>query len=63
MSGHNKWSTIKHNEGDSDDKRGTLCSRRSTALPVDSRYAGRDTHGKPNNPTAQSTAKNAYSPK
>jgi transcriptional/translational regulatory protein YebC/TACO1 len=42
MSGHSKWSSIKHKKGAADKKRGALFSKLSRALIVAAREGGGD---------------------
>ena len=63
MSGHNKWSTIKHKKGAADAKRGKLFSRLIKELTVAAREGGGDANGNPRLRTALLTAKNANMPK
>ena len=42
MSGHSKWSSIKHKKGAADKKRGQLFSKLSRALIVAAREGGPD---------------------
>ncbi len=63
MSGHNKWSTIKHKKGAADAKRGKLFSRLIKEITVAAREGGGDPGGNPRLRTALLTAKNANMPK
>src|SRR3989454_11249577 len=45
MSGHSKWSSIKHKKGAADKKRGVLFSKLSRALIVAAREGGADPAG------------------
>src|SRR5437773_12352482 len=45
MSGHSKWSSIKHKKGAADKKRGQLFSKLSRALIVAAREGGADPSG------------------
>ena len=45
MSGHSKWSSIKHKKGAADAKRGQLFSKLSRAIIVAAREGGRDPSG------------------
>ncbi|MDY6851153.1 MAG: YebC/PmpR family DNA-binding transcriptional regulator [Thermodesulfobacteriota bacterium] len=63
MSGHNKWSTIKHKKGAADAKRGKLFSRLIKELTVAARFGGGDVSGNPRLRTAVATAKAANMPK
>ncbi|HEV7483630.1 MAG TPA: YebC/PmpR family DNA-binding transcriptional regulator, partial [Solirubrobacterales bacterium] len=48
MSGHSKWSSIKHKKGAADAKRGKLFSKLARAIIVAARDGGGDPE---NNPT------------
>lgn len=63
MSGHNKWSTIKHKKGAADAKRGKLFSRLIKELTIAAREGGGDQDGNPRLRTAVATAKAANMPK
>ncbi len=63
MSGHNKWSTIKHKKGAADAKRGKLFSRLIKELTMAAREGGGDPNGNPRLRTALLTAKGANMPK
>ncbi|KXS56480.1 MAG: transcriptional regulator [Candidatus Adiutrix intracellularis] len=63
MSGHNKWSTIKHKKGAADAKRGKLFSRLIKEIAVAAREGGGDSDGNPRLRTALLTAKGANMPK
>lgn len=63
MSGHSKWSTIKHKKGAADAKRGKLFSRLIKEVTVAAREGGGDPDGNPRLRTAVLTAKNANMPK
>ena len=63
MSGHNKWSSIKHKKGAVDAKRGKLFSKLIKELTVAARVAGGDPEGNPRLRTAIATAKAANMPK
>src|SRR2546423_15207746 len=45
MSGHSKWSSIKHKKGAADAKRGKLFSKLSRAIIVAAKEGGPDTAG------------------
>lgn len=47
MSGHNKWSTIKHRKGAQDAKRGKIFTKISKELTVAARLGGGDPDGNP----------------
>ena len=42
MSGHSKWSTIKHKKGAADAKRGKVFSKLAKELTISSRISGGD---------------------
>ena len=63
MSGHNKWSTIKHKKGAADAKRGKLFSRLIKEITIAAREGGGDVEGNPRLRTAVTTAKAANMPK
>jgi YebC/PmpR family DNA-binding regulatory protein len=63
VSGHNKWSTIKHKKGAADAKRGKLFSRLIKEIAVAAREGGGDVEGNPRLRTAVATAKAANMPK
>ena len=63
MSGHNKWSTIKHKKGAADAKRGKLFSRLIKEIAIAAREGGGDPEGNPRLRTAVATAKAANMPK
>ena len=63
MSGHNKWSSIKHKKGATDAKRGKLFSKLIKELTVAARGTGGDPEGNPRLRTAIGTAKAANMPK
>jgi YebC/PmpR family DNA-binding regulatory protein len=63
VSGHNKWSTIKHKKGAADAKRGKLFSRLIKELTIAAREGGGDPEGNPRLRTAVATAKAANMPK
>ncbi|MBW2052560.1 MAG: YebC/PmpR family DNA-binding transcriptional regulator [Deltaproteobacteria bacterium] len=63
MSGHNKWSSIKHKKGVADAKRGKLFSQLIKEITVAARIAGGDPEGNPRLRTAISAAKSANMPK
>lgn len=63
MSGHNKWSTIKHKKGAADAKRGKLFSKIVKEITVAARIGGGDADGNPRLRAALSAAKNANMPK
>ena len=47
MSGHSKWSSIKHKKGAADAKRGKLFSKLTRAIIVAAREGGGDPAGNP----------------
>lgn len=63
MSGHNKWSTIKHKKGAADAKRGKLFSKIIKEITVSAREGGGDVEGNPRLRTAVLAAKAANMPK
>jgi YebC/PmpR family DNA-binding regulatory protein len=63
MSGHNKWSSIKHKKGAADAKRGKVFSRLIKEITVAAREGGGQPDGNPRLRTALLTAKNANMPK
>jgi len=63
MSGHNKWSTIKHKKGAADAKRGKLFSKLIKEITVAARIGGGDIEGNARLRAAVSTAKAANMPK
>ncbi|ANM28356.1 transcriptional regulator [Acidobacteria bacterium Mor1] len=63
MSGHNKWSTIKHKKGAADAKRGKLFSRLVKEITIAARLGGGDPDGNPRLRSALATAKGASMPK
>lgn len=63
MSGHNKWSTIKHKKGAADAKRGKLFSRLIKEITIAAKMGGGDIEGNPRLRTAVAAAKAANMPK
>jgi YebC/PmpR family DNA-binding regulatory protein len=63
MSGHSKWSSIKHKKGAADKKRGKLFSKLARAIIVAARDGGGDIEGNPTLATAVQKAKDASMPK
>jgi YebC/PmpR family DNA-binding regulatory protein len=63
MSGHNKWSTIKHKKGAADAKRGKLFSKLIKEITVAARQGGGDPEGNPRLRTATQNARAANMPK
>ena len=57
MSGHNKWSTIKHKKGRADAKRGKLFTKLIREITVSARGGGGDIDGNPRLRAAVATAK------
>src|SRR5258706_3094777 len=57
MSGHSKWSSIKHKKGAKDAKRGKLFTKCSKEITVAARAGGGDVKGNPRLRTAVATAK------
>jgi YebC/PmpR family DNA-binding regulatory protein len=62
MSGHSKWSTIKHKKAAQDAKRGRLFTRLIKELTVAARLGGGDPSGNPRLRTAIAAARNANMP-
>jgi YebC/PmpR family DNA-binding regulatory protein len=63
MSGHSKWSSIKHKKGAADAKRGQLFSKLSRAIIVAAREGGADPDGNASLATAIQNARDASMPK
>src|SRR6478609_2815713 len=63
MSGHSKWSSIKHKKGAADAKRGKLFSKLARAITVAARDGGGDIEGNPALGTAVQKAREASMPK
>lgn len=63
MSGHSKWSSIKHKKGAADAKRGKLFSKLARAITIAARDGGGDTDGNPALATAVQKAREASMPK
>jgi YebC/PmpR family DNA-binding regulatory protein len=63
MSGHNKWSTIKHKKGAADAKRGKIFSRLIKEITIAARMGGGDPDGNPRLRTAINAARAANMPK
>jgi YebC/PmpR family DNA-binding regulatory protein len=63
MSGHNKWSTIKHKKGAADAKRGKLFSKLIKEITISARTGGGDVDGNPRLRTAVLAARAANMPK
>jgi len=62
MSGHNKWSSIKHKKGATDAKRGKLFTRLVKEIIVSAREGGGDPDSNPRLRIAISNARNANMP-
>lgn len=62
MSGHNKWSTIKHKKGKQDAKRGSLFTKIIREITTSAREGGGDPDGNPRLRTAVQAAKAANMP-
>jgi len=62
MSGHNKWSSIKHKKGAADARRGKLFSRLAKEITVSARSGGGDPEMNPRLRSAIDVAKNANVP-
>ncbi|HEU0264305.1 MAG TPA: YebC/PmpR family DNA-binding transcriptional regulator [Geobacterales bacterium] len=63
MSGHNKWSTIKHKKGAADAKRGKIFTKLIKEITVAARIGGGDAEGNPRLRTAIDKAKAENMPK
>ncbi|HTY22460.1 MAG TPA: YebC/PmpR family DNA-binding transcriptional regulator [Desulfomonilaceae bacterium] len=63
MSGHNKWSTIKHKKGAQDAKRGKLFSKIIKEITIAARMGGGDPEGNPRLRAAVLAARAANMPK
>ena len=63
MSGHNKWSSIKHKKGAADAKRGRLFTQIIKEITVAARHGGGDPDGNPRLRAAILLAKEANMPK
>ncbi len=63
MSGHSKWSTIKHKKGAADAKRGKVFTRILKEITVAARLGGGDIASNPRLRLAVDTAKGANMPK
>src|SRR5258706_2938175 len=63
MSGHSKWSTIKHKKGAADDKRGKIFTRILKEMSVAARVGGGDPNGTPRLRAAIAEAKANNMPK
>jgi len=63
MSGHNKWSSIKHKKGAADARRGKIFSKLIKEITVAARMGGGDLNANPRLRTAIAAAKNENMPK
>ena len=63
MSGHSKWSSIKHKKGAADAKRGQLFTKLAKAVTVAAREGGGDPDSNPSLATAVQKARDASMPK
>ena len=63
MSGHSKWSTIKHKKGAADAKRGKVFTKLIKEVMVAARFGGGDPNGNPRLRAAIAAAKNVNMPK
>ncbi len=63
MSGHSKWSSIKHKKGAADAKRGKLFTKLARAITVAARDGSTDPDGNPALATAIQKARDASMPK
>ena len=63
MSGHSKWSSIKHKKGAADAKRGALFTKLARAIQVAAKEGGGDAAGNAALGNAVQTAKDARMPK
>jgi YebC/PmpR family DNA-binding regulatory protein len=63
MSGHSKWSSIKHKKGAADAKRGQLFTKLAKAITIAAREGGGDPDGNPTLATAIEKAKAQSMPK
>lgn len=63
MSGHNKWSTIKHKKGAADAKRGQVFTKLIKEITVSARLGGADPDGNPRLRAAMDKAKAENMPK
>jgi len=63
MSGHSKWSSIKHKKGAADAKRGKLFTKLARAVTVAARDGGPEPEGNPALATAIQKARDASMPK
>lgn len=63
MSGHSKWSSIKHKKGATDAKRGKIFSKLNKEITIAARTGGGDPSGNPRLRTAIQAAKSENMPK
>jgi transcriptional/translational regulatory protein YebC/TACO1 len=63
MSGHNKWSSIKHRKGAQDAKRGKIFTKLIKEITVAARTGGGDLDANPRLRTAVAAAKTENMPK
>ncbi|CAN2040674.1 putative transcriptional regulator YebC [Candidatus Magnetomoraceae bacterium gMMP-15] len=63
MSGHNKWSSIKHKKGAADAKRGKIFTRLIKEITIAARMGGGDPTGNPRLRSAVQAAKSENMPK
>ena len=63
MSGHSKWSSIKHKKGAADAKRGKMFTKIIREISVAARFGGGDPEGTPRLRTAIAAAKGVNMPK
>ena len=63
MSGHSKWSSIKHKKGAADAKRGKIFTKLIREISVEARFGGGDPDGNPRLRTAIAAAKAENMPK
>ncbi|HSA33657.1 MAG TPA: YebC/PmpR family DNA-binding transcriptional regulator, partial [bacterium] len=62
MSGHNKWSSIKHKKGAADAKRGKLFTKLIKEITIAAKAGGGDPNGNPRLRTAVQNARAASMP-
>ncbi|HQB11215.1 MAG TPA: YebC/PmpR family DNA-binding transcriptional regulator, partial [bacterium] len=62
MSGHNKWSTIKHKKGAADAKRGKIFTKIIKEITIAAKAGGGNPDGNPRLKTALLSAKSANMP-
>lgn len=62
MSGHNKWSTIKHKKGKEDAKRGKIFTKLIKEITIAAREGGGDANGNPRLRSAIASAKASNMP-